>query len=61
MQIEIKSHYWPKTPELREIKILIDGKVIQSEFLSQDKIWKLAAQLDYLSRDLTEIYSGMNK
>lgn len=55
MKIEIRSHYWPATPELREIKILINGRLIESTFLNQDKIWELAEQLRDLDNYLMKI------
>lgn len=32
---EIRVHYWPETPELREIKISVFGKVEFSMFLNK--------------------------
>ncbi len=55
MKLEIRSHYWPKTPDLREIKIFIDGVLIISTFISQDEIWDLARQFRYLDQDLMKI------
>lgn len=55
MKIEIRSHFWPATPELREIKVLIDGVVMQSTFLDCDKIWDLAKQFRYLDQELMDI------
>jgi hypothetical protein len=55
MKIEIKSHYWPNTPELREIKLFIDDKEIASSFMNQDEVWDLANQLRHLDQYLMEI------
>jgi hypothetical protein len=44
MKIEIRSHFWPATPDLREIKILIDGEIVQSSFMDCNNIWDLARQ-----------------
>jgi hypothetical protein len=55
MKIEIRSHFWPKTPDLREIKILIDDEIIRSSFLNQDQIWDLAKQMRYLDYALMDI------
>ena len=52
MKIEIKSHYWPETPHLREIKIKIDGEVIRSSFMSQDQILDFAKQFSLIEKDL---------
>jgi len=59
MNIDIRSHYWPATPELREIKILIDGKVSASSFMSKDKIWDLVNQFDRLKQVLIDIAQGV--
>lgn len=60
MKIEIRSHCWPATPELREIKIFIDETLISSSFLSQNKIWDLAKQLRYLDQDLMNLANSMD-
>ncbi len=59
MLIEFKSHYWPATPELREIKIFIDGRLLVSGFLDQDKIWELAKQLRYADQDLMDVANAI--
>jgi hypothetical protein len=41
MNIEIKIHYWPNTPHLREVKFLLDGEEIRSSFMGKDELWKL--------------------
>ena len=61
MKIEIRSHFWPNTPHLREIKVLIDGDEIRSSFLTQDQIWDLAKQLRYLDQDLMQYANGMDE
>lgn len=50
--IEIKSHYWPNTPDLREIKILVDNKVIYSSFMGSQKILELMQQMNYAMQNL---------
>lgn len=35
---EIRVHYWPETPELREIKIFVLGKVEFSMFLNKEEM-----------------------
>lgn len=60
MKIEVKSHYWPATPELREIKIRIDDNTIYSTFLDQDEIWDLAKQFRYLDQQLMQIGNAMD-
>ena len=46
MKLEIRSHFWPNTPNLREIKIVVDGKVIISSFMNADEIFEFANSLD---------------
>ena len=55
MKIEIRSHFWPATPHLREIKVFIDGKEYISSFMKQDEIFDLAKQFRQLDHVLTEI------
>ena len=55
MKIDIRSHYWPNTPHLREIKIFFDGVLIQSFFLNQDEIWDLAKQFRELHDRMIEL------
>ena len=55
MKIEIRSHYWPNTPDLREIKVFIDNTEVNSSFMNEDEIWDLAKQLRYLDQDLMVI------
>lgn len=38
MLVEIRSHYWPETPALREVKVVIDGEVKDSAFLNRIQI-----------------------
>lgn len=45
MEFKIRSHFWPRTPNLREIKFLIDNEIFTSFFMNQDEIWKLAQEL----------------
>lgn len=59
MKIEIRSHFWPNTPHLREIKILIDGEVVRSSFMNQDEIWELAKQLRSLDQALMKVGNDM--
>lgn len=55
MKIEITGHYWPNTPELREIKIKINGVIVFSSFMNQDEIWDLGKQLIYIQDDVMKI------
>jgi hypothetical protein len=55
MNIEIRAHYWPATPDLREIRLLIDGRIIESSFMSQDEIWKLAKKFREYDEMLMDI------
>jgi hypothetical protein len=59
MKIEIRSHYWPATPELREIKIFIESRLIESHFLNQDQIWALALQCREIDWQLMDIANSM--
>lgn len=59
MKIEIRSHYWPATSELREIKLFIDSQLIQSQFLNQDQIWELARKLREIHDELINIANGI--
>lgn len=45
MKLEIRSHYWPATPHLREIKIVVDDKVLISKFLKEGEILKLKREI----------------
>lgn len=54
MKIDIKCHYWPATPNVREIKIQRDNNTITSEFLDKQKILQLAGQFLKLREDLIE-------
>lgn len=60
MKFEIRSHYWPNTPNLREIKIFIDSKEIYSSFMSQDEVWELAKKCRSLDWELTEIANNID-
>lgn len=31
--IDIRIHYWPNTPDLREVKLIFEGKCIRSTFV----------------------------
>lgn len=42
---EIKVHYWPETPQLREIKFSVFGKVELSIFLNKKEIEHFAKVL----------------
>jgi len=55
MKIEIRSHYWPNTPHLREIKVFIDNAEVISSFMTKDEILDLAKQFRYLDEDLMVI------
>jgi len=55
MKIELRCHYWPATPHLREVKVVVDGKVLVSEFLNQSEIWGLAKQCRYLDYALMDV------
>lgn len=62
MNLEIKSHYWPKTPQLREIRLYINGNLIESSFMSiyqlQDLIETLKISQTRLLQIIDDIYSG---
>lgn len=62
MNIEFRSHYWPNMPELREIKLVLDGNVMQSSFMNiyqlSDLIQRLKHIQDSLSRTVDDIYTG---
>lgn len=60
MKLEIRSHFWPKTPNVREIKILIDGTVAQSTFLNCDEILDIARQLRDLHDELMNIGNALH-
>ena len=55
LKIELRAHYWPETPHLREIKIFIDGKELVSSFMNQDEIWEFARSLRYVHDELMEV------
>jgi hypothetical protein len=55
MKIEMRAHFWPNTPTLREIKILIDGEEIRSSFLNKHGIFDLSQQLKHLARELLKL------
>lgn len=59
MKIEFRSHYWPNTPHLREIKIFIDGEEVRSSFMNQDEIWELAKKLRYTNEELMDVANGI--
>ena len=62
MNIDFRVHYWPNTPELREIKLVIDGNVIQSSFMSINQVVDLSERLKNLQSMLAgvvdDIYTG---
>lgn len=60
MKIEVRVHYWPKTPELREIKLRVDGEEIYSTFINQNEMWDLAEQFRYIDLQLMEIANKMD-
>lgn len=55
MNIEIKCHFWPKTPHLREVKLLVDEKLIISSFLTKKEINNLSEQIIDIYKDLINI------
>lgn len=55
MNIEIRSHYWPNTPFIREIKVFINSVEIDSTFMTKDEIFQLAKCLRHLDQDLMTI------
>lgn len=61
MKLEIRSYYWPNTPNLREIKILLDGKVIESSFMNDKEIWDLAKKCRELDDYLMDVGNGMQE
>ncbi len=38
MNIEFRLHYWPNTPNLRELKILWNKEVIRSSFMTAEEL-----------------------
>lgn len=55
MKIELRSYYWPKTPELREIKLIVDNKEVQSNFMDSINLSKLIKELEFSVKYLKEI------
>lgn len=55
MKVEIRSHFWPATPDVREIKLVVDEVVLYSSFMNPDKIWDLARQFRHLDQKLMDI------
>ncbi len=60
MKVEIRAHYWPNTPEFREIKLRVDDNTIYSKFLSVEDIWDLAKQFRGLEHQLMDIGNEMH-
>lgn len=52
LKIEIRSHYWPATPDLREIKVFIDDEEVRSSFMDQDEFWEFCLQFPEIERKL---------
>lgn len=52
MKIEIRSHYWPNTPHLREIKLFIDKVEVQSSFMTKEEILQLSKELIKIGMDV---------
>lgn len=61
MKLEIRSHYWPATPHLREIKLYLDGELIRNDFLNKNQIWELAKQLRNFDVELQEEANRMDE
>lgn len=59
MKIEFRSHYWPNTPNLREIKVFIDDKEVVSYFMHQDEIWRLSKSLRLAHDELLDVAKNM--
>lgn len=60
MRIDIRAHYWPATPDLREIKLVVDDKVILSEFLNSSQVMDLAKQFSGIEADLVSVAVGID-
>lgn len=59
MKIEFRAHYWPNTPNLREIKIVVDDKVICSSFMNADEIHEMAINLSTEADNLFKVEETM--
>jgi hypothetical protein len=55
MRIETRSHFWPATPELREIKFFLDGKEIVSTFVNFSQVAEMAEEFRCLYQYLMNI------
>ena len=55
MKVEIRSHFWPATPDVREIKIVVDGEVMVSSFMNCDQIWDLAKKFRNFDQVLMDL------
>jgi hypothetical protein len=42
--LEIKIYFWPKTPQLREVKFFIDGEEIGSSFMNSEEMGNVGKQ-----------------
>lgn len=60
IKFDIKFHFWPATPDLREIKFKIDNEEIYSVFLSQNAIRNLAMQLRSIHDELMTVANSMD-
>lgn len=59
MKIEIRAHFWPATPKLREIKLFIDGRLIESTFLNDEQLSEFEINLRHLSEQINDIIWNM--
>ncbi len=55
MKIEFRIHYWPNTPNLREVKLFVDNEIICSYFLNANQLHQLALDLLRHHKDMDKL------